>query len=68
MEPDDWLKLLIVGSIVAIALVIIAGMIIRALFHDTFDSQVMLQIWNPMVALLGGLVGYVAGHKRRDDE
>ena len=67
MTPDDLLKLIIVIVVGGIAVVIITGMIIRALFHDTFDSQVMLQIWNPIVALLGGLVGFLAGHNSKDD-
>ena len=68
MTPDDLLKLVIVLAVGGIAVIIIAGMMVRALFQDTFDSQVMLQIWNPIVALLGGLVGFLAGHNRKDDQ
>jgi len=42
------------------------AIVIRSVRSIEIDSQAMLAIWNPIVALLGGLVGYVAGKKDND--
>jgi hypothetical protein len=58
---DPKLKFTIVLGIITIAVMIVTAMLIRAVFREDIDSAIMLQVWNPIVALLGGLVGYVAG-------
>lgn len=60
---DDWVRALIVIVVGTVTIMLSAAIVLRSIFADEIDPQVMLAVWNPIIALLGGLVGYVAGRQ-----
>lgn len=60
---DNWVRALIVIVVGGVAVLLAVAIVLRSLFADEIDPQVMLAVWNPIIALLGGLVGYVAGRQ-----
>ncbi|GAI86822.1 unnamed protein product [marine sediment metagenome] len=63
---EKWNRFVIIVGIVGVAWMVTMAIVIRSVRSIEIDSQAMLAIWNPIVALLGGLVGYVAGKKDND--
>ena len=61
---DSLVKIVLIWSL-AISLVMLElAFIIRALFRDDIDSNIMLEIFDSYLALFGVVVGYVLGKER----
>lgn len=61
-QPDDWLRLTLVGGVVLAMLVIAGAMAIRGVKKGSdIDSEAMRQIWIAIVGLIGTVVGFLLG-------